>query len=302
MDNAFKTGSLINPAIQQNNEVGKVYASKIGERYIEDNVGALKLAAEYFGTTEGEGDFTVTYASGTMLKITGVPFTPSDENIAFVARIPATGSMEVLNKRNDDITYWTNTIQAISASFAATDHFIVGLYGQKKGFDPATDSNKVVQLNPTPMDFTEYQTLTGSVIFGTDSWFSGSTYANCKGKTQARIHVHYGMGHGVVDVEPNYLYMKLLTTKDVTDTAEQYPEPQLSVTAGQTDIQQNLYKFTPRHWTNTTASITAYTKYYTYFDIDVEGSEGFKFGLSESIGGEHANTTGTLDIYYTMTD
>ena len=301
MENVYRTGSLIDTNRFQDGELGKAYGNTIGERNVEDNMGNLKAMADYMGTTEGEGQFTVTYASATMIAASGLPFTPSDENIAYVARVPASGAMEVYTKRNNDIRYWTNTFQVTSASFVATDHFIVGLYGKKPALDEATDAYKVAQLNPTPMDFTEYQTLTGSVLLPlTGSWFSGSIYANCKGKVTARLWVEYGYGNNVTDAGANTLYMKLLHTKDVSDTTEQWDEPQLSVTAGVTDIQQNLYTFTPKGWTNVSGAVSAHTKYTTYFDIDVNGSEGFKMALSESIG--TSNTTGVLDLYYTMTD
>jgi len=302
---AFKTGSLIAPVQYQSGASGKVFGTPIGELYTHDNVSAMKVSAEYIGTTQGQGDFVVTYASGNMVALSGLPYTPSDENIFFVSRIPVTGSAETYTKRFDDIRYWTNTIQVTSASFASTDHFIVGLYGQKKAYDSVLNANQVVVLNAEQIDIVDYQTATGSVIFDTDSeWLSGSVWNNVKGYNTARIWVEYGFS-GALHAGANTLYVKTLQTYNTTVSSE-FDDLQLSLGSGLSSAQQNVFEFTPRIWRiqnqdaiNTTASYHGYKVYRSYYDVDVLGSSGLKFAISESIGA--GSTTGTLNIYYTLT-
>jgi hypothetical protein len=141
--------------------------------------------------------------------------------------------------------------------------------------------------------------ISGGIEFGlSGSWFSGSSWASCDEYTSGRVYVNYGFS-GSASPGANTLYLKLLTTRDTSDSRE-YDEPQLVVTAGQSDLQQNVYQLTPRTWDNTTASFHGYKEYNTYFDIDLNGTRGFRFAISESIGA--GSTTGTLALNCLLTN
>ncbi len=275
---AFTTSSLIDPSRYHiSGEIGKVYANPIGELYVSDNEQRAQFFPEYIGATAGEKDFAVAYASGNMVALADLPFVPSDENIVFVKRVPATGSAETYTKRTHDIKYWTGTIQVISASFAATDHFVIGLYGQKT---------------------IAKQTLTDTVVFGTDTgWISGATWYNCKGYKHASLFIKYGFG-AATGSGPSTLYMEIDGTCN-TSLSDEYYETLLPHSSSVVSLGRKMYAFTPSTRDGAAVAPTEYTEYKAYARVDIEGLHGFKACLSESIG--DAQLTGTVQaIYYTL--
>ena len=256
---------------------------------------------DYIGASQGEADFAVSYASGNLLAVAGAPFSFTEINVSYVKHLPISGTLKTYTLDDTKIlTRTDDTIQIDAAEFEEDDHFEVGLKGQKKGYNPTSDSKRTYNVASMPTGFDTYQEITGSVLFDlSSSWTSASAWQDCASQVSARVFIEYGFS-GASDAGANTLYLKLLETRDNTDTNEEYSEPQIELTAGTSDIQQNLYTWTPRTFDNVTGSCHGYQEWRTYFDIDVKGAEGFKMAYSESIGPN--STTGTLNIYYTMFD
>lgn len=146
--------------------------------------------------------------------------------------------------------------------------------------------------------YSEKQTATGSVKFGlSGSWLSGSSWNVCKKYKEAAIYVEYE--HSGVGLGNNTLYMRLQGSADVA-SADEWKETQLVVGAGQSEIDDNVYMYSMKDMFGSPAKPTDSVTLRAYFKLDVSALEGFKFAISESIG--TSCSTGTLSLYYTMSD
>jgi hypothetical protein len=120
--------------------------------------GASSVIAEYTSPS----DFSASYTSSSTITISGVPITISDSSqIVYIKKIPISGDAEIyVNGSGDTLTYSSGVITISDETpFASGDVYEVGINGQKKAYDPSTQSDKVSTLNNVWNQYTDSEVL-----------------------------------------------------------------------------------------------------------------------------------------------
>lgn len=251
---------------------------------------------DYIGASEGDSDFTVSYASGNLLAVAGVPFSFTEINVSYIKWLPISGTLRTFTLEDTEIlTRTDDTIQIDEAEFKEDDHFEVGLKGQKKGYNPTSDAQRVEAVDSIALDSPSYGEVTSSFDFlsGTSGigWVSGSSFYDCDGYSSLRLYANYGYGIAGTTT-PNTLHLRLLGKYDNT-SGEKYD---FSGT-------QPIIELVPLDEHGDAAIPTSHTEFYQIVDpIDVRALSEFNIAFSESIGtdGSDDSMSGSLSLYYKL--
>jgi len=117
-------------------------------------------------------DFTATYASGTTLTLTGIPFTPTNAQFASVKKVTAGAAAVTYTPDVNIMSYNSSTgvLTVTGATFAAGDTFVVTIMaGPPKRTDTANDAMKNMPLRDESDNFTGVQTLLSAAQNLTDT-------------------------------------------------------------------------------------------------------------------------------------
>ncbi len=264
---------------------------------------AETYGAQYVGVSEGEGHFSLSYASGNMLAIAGLPFAPSRINIAYVKHLPLSGTMQTYTLDDTFINIGNgDTLELDDAQFRDGDFFEMGLKGFAPAHNPTSDAVRTESLDAIELAHPSYGEITGSYIYSiSGGWISGSSMYDCDGYTMARIFCKIGYGKAG-GAESNDFYFKPIGTFDPNDE-EKYDgthihEPEQSnfpqATANVIHaLSASIMGIQPFDDDGNIAIPTSHTTYPFFFDLNVSSLSKFNLEWSGSIGTDQ--TTGTIE-------
>jgi len=138
---------------------------------ISDKSAGGSLSSEY----SSAGDFSATYTSSSTITLSSVPFTITDSSQLVYVKVVANDNTSTLYTAGgaNSFGYSSGVITIYENGVAITtldsgDVYEVGVNGQKKAFDPSTNSNMESTLNPEYAHYTDPELLvTASDIVAT---------------------------------------------------------------------------------------------------------------------------------------
>ena len=92
-------------------------------------------------------DFTASYNSSTQLTLSGLSFTPSNEQFIAVIEYPSSGSPIVYPYTDHQFSYSAGTLTVSGANFSSTSTFVVLIHGQKKSYDEVSNAIRILEQN-----------------------------------------------------------------------------------------------------------------------------------------------------------
>jgi hypothetical protein len=151
--------------------------------------GASAVSAEYASPQ----DFTAAYTSATTITLSSLPITITDSSqIAFITVIPASGDAATYVNGSGGVTLTVSsdvvTIAGVTDPFASGDVYQVGINGQKKAYDPSTQSDKVSTLNNVWNQYTDSEVLVTAQDL-TDSYANFGAEIDMRGFTHLRVGI-----------------------------------------------------------------------------------------------------------------
>lgn len=175
-------------------------------------------------------DFTAAQSDTDELTLTGLPFTPTSDQIMGVIEYK-TGGTSVFHTIRDGFTFafastgvgtGTLTVTGTGVNFEGTSTFVVVLLNQKKAYDAVLNAIQMAQLNARQQDIVSQQRLFEDLVLDASPG-DDSAWVNTEGFTELGLMAYYisdelGVGEsGTAD-----LYVRILGNDTDAGTIE-YP-------------------------------------------------------------------------------
>jgi len=142
--------------------------------------------------------FTAAYASGTTLALTGLPFAPVDAQLLGVVEVTSAGTRYYYPSVT--LTFaatgpGAGTLTHAGGAFGATSSFVVCIDGQDRGYDQATNSYQVVQMNAHAWDWVDSAILLNAHDLSASSP-AATPWIDVKALTHVRLFFDWTSGTG----------------------------------------------------------------------------------------------------------
>ena len=113
--------------------------------------GSASVSSEYRATTNGNGDATVVYTSGTTLTVTGAPFTLQNEDLVYVREVDSTANTAAIFVNGAGGVHLEISSGVVTKSggtdFSANGVYELGFNGQDKAYSSAGNEIRTKETN-----------------------------------------------------------------------------------------------------------------------------------------------------------
>lgn len=153
---------------------------------------SVPMSVPPYTHSSARDDFIATFTSSTTLTLTGVRFTPSNENLAFIKVTDSSGiTSTYINGQNGiamSISSNVITITGAGTPFASGDSYEVALNSQKKAYDSSLDVEKSIEQAPLWARYTSPESNLSAAQDFTTGWVDLGSEIDMRGYTELLVY------------------------------------------------------------------------------------------------------------------
>ena len=173
-------------------------------KFIERADGQTAVAVDIEATDKGNSsagggdtvyasphDFTAVFASATTITLTGMPYTPVDEDFIKVVRVPTGGGQHTEYKAANyafDYVSGTGVLTVTGAAFVTGDTYRIEVYGPDKKYTQSTDSQRGEEIDPIGEHYLEEELVDDTDLGAATNYYPSSTGAAMSDSNNFSIH------------------------------------------------------------------------------------------------------------------